>query len=200
MTDLDDHLAEAFERLAERAPHHPNLAAVTRHRVRRRRTITSAALAAGSVAVVTGVLAGVPGRSPDRSDPAVPVAPACENAVTRGVLPSWARTGFSEPEPVMPFARSAGGDVVAVLFGDQLAAPPRPDVANKVLWVWRQLPAAPADIHLTARRNGTGPVVTAGLPSPAGPSYVDLPTPGCWRLTLSWPGGRDTIDLSVVAP
>jgi len=28
-----------------------------------------------------------------------------------------------------------------------------------------------------------------------GPSLVDLPAPGCWRLTLSWWGRRDSLDL-----
>jgi hypothetical protein len=201
MTNLDDQLAETFERLADRAPHHPDLARATRRRVRRRRTvITAAVLAAGSVVAVTGLASGLLGGAQDRSVPAVTVVPSCESNLTRAVLPEWARTGFSDAEPVMPFARSAHGDVVAILFVDELAAPPRADVANKVLWVWRRLPADPATIHATARLNGTGPIVTAGLPTPAGPSYVNLPAPGCWRLTLTWPGGRDTIDLRVLAP
>ena len=100
----------------------------------------------------------------------------------------------------MPFVRSTSGNVVAILFGGQLTSPPRPDVSNKVLWVWRELPAALPDIKATARLDGTGPPVTDGLPAPAGPSSVDLPAPGCWRVTLSWPGGSDTIDLHAVAP
>ena len=202
MNDLDDELVGAFERLAEGAPHHPDLAGATRRRARRQRLRTVAGLVAASAAIaVAGVWMlpdGLFDRSKGTSDVAVGVVPACESTVTRAVLPEWARTGFSDPEPVMPFVRSASGNVVGILFTDELASPLRPDVANKVLWVWRQLPADPMTIHATARLNGTGPVVTAGLPTPAGPSYVDLPSPGCWRLTLTWTGGSDTIDLRAV--
>jgi hypothetical protein len=34
--------------------------------------------------------------------------------------------------------------------------------------------------------------VVAGGP---GPSIVDVPSPGCWRMTLSWSGRRNTLDL-----
>ena len=34
----------------------------------------------------------------------------------------------------------------------------------------------------------------------AGPSIVDLPDPGCWRLTLRWGKHRDTIDLVYERP
>ena len=29
-------------------------------------------------------------------------------------------------------------------------------------------------------------------------SIIDLPQPGCWRLSLTWPGKTDTIDLVYV--
>jgi hypothetical protein len=29
-----------------------------------------------------------------------------------------------------------------------------------------------------------------------GPSIVDLPAPGCWRLTLRWAGRADQVDLA----
>jgi len=203
MNDLDDQLAGAFERLAERAPHHPDLAGLTRRRARRRRTITATVLAAAPVLAATGlwVLPNGPFHSKGGTgDVAVTSEPPCQSVVTRAVLPEWARTGFSDAKPVMPFVRSASGKVVAILFTGDLASPPRKDVANKVLWVWQQPPADVTSIHASARLNGTGPVVTAGLPTPAGPSYVDLPSPGCWRLTLTWPGGSDSIDLRAVPP
>jgi hypothetical protein len=152
--------------------------------------------------VLTGLLVmpnGLFNDSKHTSDAAVAPVPPCRTSVTKTVLPEWARTGFSDPKPVMPFVTSASGNVVAILFGNELSAPPRPDVANKVLWVWHQYPAD-LNIRASARLDGTGPVITAGLPTPAGPSYVDLPSPGCWRLTLSWTGGSDTIDLRVLTP
>jgi hypothetical protein len=204
MNDLEDQLTGAFERLAEQAPHHPDLAGTTRRRGRRRRMNTVAAVAAASLAaVVTGLLAAP--NSPFHgsrhdSDIAVAPSPPCRSAVTHGVLPEWARGGFSDPRPVMPFVTSASGNVVGILFGDPLSSPPRPDIANKVLWVWHDLPADTTTLHASARLNGTGPVVTTGLPSPLGPSYVDLPAPGCWRLSLTWAGGSDTIDLQALTP
>lgn len=204
MNDLDDQLADALERLAGSAPHHPDLAGAVRrrHRAQRRQLTVGFGVAVASAVAVLVVLLMVPGGpfrgSHDVSQVAVGVAAPCQSRLTNAVLPIWARSGFSEPRPVMPFVRSASGNVVAIQFNDKLSSPPRPDVANKVLWVWHRLPADITKLHAGARLNGTGPVVTTGLPTPLGPSYVDLPAPGCWRLTLSWPGGSDTIDLRVL--
>jgi hypothetical protein len=148
------------------------------------------------VVLANGPLDGSKGTS----DPAVAVTPNCESTVTREVLPEWARAGFSEPEPVMPFVRSASGNVVAILFEDELTSPAAPNDANKVLWVWNRLPTDVTLIHAVARLDGTGPAVTKGVPTPAGPSSVELPAPGCWRLSLTWPGGSDSIDLRTVSP
>jgi hypothetical protein len=193
--DLDQRLTDAFERLADHAPQRPDWVATTRRRVRQRRAAGVAALSAVSVAAAAAVAIPLGAFRDDQKTVAVAGAAACESTVTRAVLPEWARTGFSDPEPVMPFVRSASGNVVAILFGPGLAAPARPDEGNKVLWVWKELPAAVPDIHAAARLEGTGPVVTSGLPSPVGPSAVNLAARGCWRVTLSWPGGSDTIDL-----
>ena len=204
MNDLDDVLSGALRQLADRAPHDPDLATTIRRRVRRRRLVlASAAAVATSAVAVTGVVAlpdgGLRG-SPAASSGTVTAAPSCSAPGTRALLPEWARGGFSDPEPVMPFVLSSSGNVVAILFGDTLTSPPRPDVANKVLWVWRNPPLISTQARMTARLDGTGRPVTAGLPSPVGPSYVDLPAPGCWHVTLTWPGGSDTLKLSVVSP
>ena len=205
MNDLDDQLAGAFERLAEQAPHHPDLAGSTRRRARRRRGNTVVGLLGASLAAgLTGLLVipGGPFADHTSSGPDVGVAsaPPCRSTTTRGVLPSWARGGFSDPKPVMPYVSSATGNVVGILFTDRLSSPPRADINNKVLWVWRTYPVDPTTLKVTARLDGTGPAVTAGLPIPLGPSYVDLPSPGCWRLTLTWDGGSDTIDLQAFTP
>jgi hypothetical protein len=196
---MSDDLSAALERLADRAPHDPGLAGAVRRRARRgrRRRLTVGAAALAVVAAAGGfrLLNDGPGVAT-----VVPAAvPACRSDVTRGVLPEWARTGFSDPEPVMPFVRSASGNVVAILFAGALYSPPRADPANKVLWTWHDLPS-PAGLRVTARLEGTGPATSVGLPVPAGPSYVDLPAPGCWRLTITWPTGHDTVDLRSVAP
>ena len=111
--------------------------------------------------------------------------------VDRGVLPKWARTGFSAPEPKMPHVVADGGRIAAVLFGDPLTAPPAPDRSNKILWVARKTPEPPAQLTIRATRGDR----TVTRKVDVGPSFVDLP-PGCWRLSLSWTGGNeDTLDL-----
>jgi hypothetical protein len=59
----------------------------------------------------------------------------CHPVVRQRVLPSWARTGFSDPRPRMPHSIARHGRIAALLFGFPLTAPPREDVSNKILWV-----------------------------------------------------------------
>lgn len=126
---------------------------------------------------------------------------ACQATVARGVLPSWARTGFSDPRPRMPHAVARAGTIAALFFGDPLRFPAPKHRSNKVLWVARQTPKAPSDLRISAHRmRGTRPVgrhvirVVRGGP---GPSYLNLPAAGCWRLTLSWSRRRDELDVRV---
>ena len=109
-------------------------------------------------------------------------------------LPTWARAGFQGPPfNTVPYVTSSGGDIVAVLFGSMLAPPPSAtEGQNKVLWVPKD-PSAGAltvDAHLV----GTSENVDIGDIS-FGPSYVDVPKPGCWRLTLHWIGPTETVDI-----
>ena len=43
------------------------------------------------------------------------------------------------------------------------------------------------------------PVARTVLGGP-GPSVVDLPAVGCWRLTLDWGDQMDSLDLEYIAP
>ena len=202
MTDLDRALTDVFTELADSAPHDPALARRVRQRARRRGTATAAGAAAACAVLVAGVAVSEHRRDGSRSAVvATTPTPPCDGTPRSQVLPEWARTGFTDPEPVVPFVRSRSGNVVAILFGGRLWSPPRTDVSNKVLWVWRQMPAGAAgDVTMTAQLVGTGTVVTAGLPRPEGPSTVDLPVPGCWGITLHSPAGTDTIDLDYARP
>jgi hypothetical protein len=119
-------------------------------------------------------------------------ASAC--AIDRGVLPEWARTGFSDPEPKMPHVLSRGGQLMAIIFGDPLTSPPLPDRANKVLWVPRETPLTYTQLAITARQGER----TVKRKVDLGPSYVDLPAAGCWQLTVSWAGHKDSLDLAYV--
>lgn len=90
------------------------------------------------------------------------------------------------------------GDIVAAIFGYPLAVTRPTDSSNKILWVSR--PAGPpGDLRITATRDGTTDPVRRTVPGGPGPSIIDLPQPGCWRLTLTWSGHTDTMNL-VYAP
>jgi hypothetical protein len=128
-----------------------------------------------------------------------PVVGACSASVDHRVLPPWARGGFSDPKPRMPHVLGRSGRIAAILFGYPLRSPPWPRRANKILWVSRTAIETPTALWIHAQRmEGDRPVgepaerVLAGGP---GPSYVNLPQPGCWRLTVSWAGRRDVLDL-----
>ena len=123
-------------------------------------------------------------------------AAACGTKVERGVLPEWARTGFSEKEPRIAHVIGRKGELAAILFGDPLVAPARPDgPSNKILWVARRTPP-PGPMVLTAEQDGRTEQRT--IDSGPGPSGVDLPA-GCWHVKARWPGGEDELDLTYAA-
>jgi len=143
-----------------------------------------AARRSAGLILALALLAGCGGSS-NKAD-----ASAC--AVDRGVLPEWARTGFSDPKPKMPHVVGDSGAIAAVIFGDPLVAPPAPDRSNKTLWVARETPPPPAQLTIHATNGDQALTRKVDV----GPSFVDLP-PGCWRLSLSWTGGhKDTLDLA----
>jgi hypothetical protein len=149
-------------------------------------------LAAAALAGATGC------REEDREAPA-PRAAACVGKVLRGPIPAWADAGFSRPRPPMPHAISREGKLAALLLGDPLSSPPARGRANKILWVPRRAPRSASDLRIRARRYAgdslVGPVVTRVVQGGPGPSIVNLPAPGCWRLRLAWSGEIDRIDL-----
>ena len=54
---------------------------------------------------------------------------------TRRCSPTWARAGFSDDRPVMPYALGASDRIAAIVFGYPLLAPPGKTRNNKILWV-----------------------------------------------------------------
>jgi hypothetical protein len=139
--------------------------------------------------------------TPARATPAqsTPAATACAAKIPVRLLPPWARAGFSDPRPHMPFVLSAKGQIGAIVWGDPLLAPPAKDRSNKILWV-SHAPFKPGggDLRISAQRIAAGKPVGAPLARSVmggpGPSIVDLPA-GCWHLTLSWWDQADTMDL-----
>jgi hypothetical protein len=129
-------------------------------------------------------------------------APACHSAVHHGVLPTWARTGFSAPRPRLPHVIGRSGEIAALVFGYPLHSPPRKDRGNKILWVSRRAVKPLSDLRIRAQRmegrRRVGRPVTRVVVGGPGPSGINLPAPGCWRLTLRWSGRADELDLRYV--
>jgi hypothetical protein len=144
------------------------------------------------VAVLAFLATGCGGGDHERAAAGSP----CGAGVDRGVLPKWARTGFSDPKPRMPHVLGDNGRIVAIIFGEPLFAPPSPDRGNKILWV-SHAPVRPlSDLRIRAERDGQ--VVNRVVRGGPGPSLIDLPEAGCWHMTLRWSGRSDTLDLRYV--
>jgi hypothetical protein len=125
--------------------------------------------------------------------------PACHSVVRHGVLPTWARTGFSDPRPRLPHVLGRSGEIAALVFGYPLRSPPAKERSNKILWVSRRDVRPLSDLRIHAQRmHGRRPVgrpATRVVQGGPGPSGINLPAPGCWRLTLRWSGRMDELDL-----
>jgi hypothetical protein len=135
-----------------------------------------------------------PGSSAPGSGAPGTAAAGCAD-VRPAVLPVWARAGFSDPEPRMPYVLGHRGQIAAVLFGLPFQAPPPADHNNKILWVPRVTQDLGDTLRIEARLDGAGPPVVREVPGGPGPSVIDLPRPGCWHLTLHWSGLTDTLEL-----
>jgi hypothetical protein len=150
-----------------------------------------------AVPLIAAVAAAAAPASAGSSAPA-----ACHSAVHHGVLPTWARTGFSDPRPRLPHVIGRSGEIAALIFGYPLRSPPGKDRSNKILWVSRRDVKPLSDLRIRAQRmegrRRVGRPVTRVVVGGPGPSGIDLPAPGCWRLTLRWSGRSDRLDLRYV--
>jgi hypothetical protein len=143
------------------------------------------------------------GSSPPSNALSSSVASPCDGRIDRGVLPVWARDGFSDREPRMPHVMSKSGQVVAIILGDPLSSPPSAGHSNKILWVatdaWTS-PTAEISAQRMVGATRVGSPVERPLDGGLGPSIIDLPDAGCWRLTLTLTERTDTLDLEYVHP
>lgn len=123
----------------------------------------------------------------------------CTPDVRSGVLPVWMRAGFSK-NPRIPYVLGMNRLVGGVLFGNPLRSPPAAGRSNKILWVPRRYSKTVAALWIRMQQmDGThmvGAPVRKIIANGPGPSIIDVPSPGCWRFTLSWSGTRDTLDLT----
>jgi hypothetical protein len=159
-----------------------------------RGTLGALLTAALSAIVIAGC--GASGPSPSRVS-------ACASQVRTGVLPQWARGGFSDPKPRMPYELGRAGNIAALVWGFPLLSPPPHTHNNKILWVSRVTAQPGSDLRIAAQQmQGTHPLgapVSRTVMGGPGPSIINLPASGCWRLTLRWSGRVDSLDLDYVA-
>jgi hypothetical protein len=94
--------------------------------------------------------------------------------------------------------------VAAILFSYPLRAGNPTGRRNKILWIVKQ-PRNGSPLRIVAHPLGSArPVVRLAFPANSSPgeiypSYVDVPSAGCWRLTLRWAGHVDRIALRYLA-
>jgi hypothetical protein len=124
---------------------------------------------------------------------------SCVSSIVTGPLPTWARAGFSPSDVAVPHVTGVSGDIVGVVFGDPLVAPPSAAHGNKILWVPRvplhvqSAIAADNDLHIRATLNGTSTTADRTVVGGPGPSLIDLPAAGCWTMNLTWSGRTDAV-------
>lgn len=168
------------------APPVDRIVTAARRRARRVRIVQVAGTVVAVAALATAVWWGV---HPEQG-PLLSAAPACPAVVPAAVLPDWARGGFTEPRPVMPYVLGQRGEIVAILWGE-LTEPRTDGRTNKILWVAREHTTEP--FIITARLGTTA--VTTTMQQGPGPSTIDVPGPGCWTFDLRWGTHQDTLVL-----
>jgi hypothetical protein len=166
------------------------------------KTVVTAALAVGVLALG----ARLPGSSSEaaaRMGVRAAVSGCGTTRIVHGAVPAWTAPAFadgSSRRPPWPHAVSALANVVAVVFGYPLRAGHPTNPANKILWIMRQ-PRNGSPLTITAKpMHGSSGAVRSVWPADSSPgeiypSYVNVPRPGCWKLSLRWAGHTDSIEL-----
>ncbi len=173
-----------------------------RDRHRKRVTTIRRTAALLALTLLTAACTAKPSVVKTPAAAAVSEPAACTPVVRQDELPVWARGGFSGDTKVA-HTMGRSGQIVAVLFGYPLKQPPAEGRSNKIQWVASPSSGhqgADPDLVIQARLNATGDPVERRISGGPGPSIVDLPQAGCWRLALSWGGRTDSLDLEYSAP
>ena len=153
------------------------------------------------------VACGGSGPAPARSSSSSAGVRCVPAAIHRGAPPRWTAAAWSDSSPgfTVPYALASNGGAGAFFFAHSLRAGHPTNPANKVLWIVR-LPRDGHPLTITAHLSGhPSEHVQSSWPADSEPgeiypSYVDLPKPGCWRLSLAWGPHRASIDVEVVRP
>jgi hypothetical protein len=181
----------------EAVPAHELAAAGSRRR-RSRRVVAIVASSTAVAAAAVGIPLALNADSPSHGPAIVSPPPAtCVDPVPSGVLPTWARAGFSDPKPRMPYVLGDNGDIVAIVWAQPLASPPSRDYNNKILWASR---VGSGTLHITATLADGSTTANRRVEGAPGPSIINLPEPGCWHLALRWGSTTDSLNLQYDAP
>ena len=152
-----------------------------RARLRRRRIIGAVATLTAVAIVGIGIPVALGSHSTRTGTGATGATTSPAGCVTRvpsRVLPTWARDGFSEAKPRMPYVLGDSGNIAAILFADPLLYPPPNNPANKVLWVSRVSYGWGAPLHITATLADGSMTAHRVVEGGPGPSYLNLPAVG----------------------
>jgi hypothetical protein len=205
----DELPAPPIDNVLRRLGKEPAAVTATRRRVRRPDTGGVITTVSSAIAVLA---IGALGHHPRASRVSPLTRPSTQRVVAggcgatklyRGQPPAWTAPAFSDNSQgplAWPFAIGDRGTVVAVMFGFPLRAGDPTNPADKVLWIMR-LARHGSPLEISARPLHAGaPVIRHSWPADSGPgeiypSYVNVPTRGCWRLTLRWARHTDRIDL-----
>lgn len=145
--------------------------------------------------VLAALLLGACGSSTSHRSAAV--AGGCGTTILhRGSGPAWA--AGSNPPTETPYTAGARDTAAAFIFAHPLRAGNPTNPRNKILWIVRT-PGFGLTIRATPLHTTT-PTITVKANDSAGaeiyPSYVNVPKPGCWHMTISWATHTDSVDLN----
>ncbi len=159
-----------------------------------------------AIVVVSLLLASCGESNQASTQRAVASAPArcVPAAVHNGAPPRWTAAAWSDSSPGfrVPYSLASGHTAAAFFFASKLRAGHPSNPSNKVLWIVRY-PRNGHPLEITARL-GRDPAEVVRISRPADsspgeihPSDVDLPSPGCWHLQLTWGSHRANLDIRV---
>lgn len=204
--DTDEFITTTMRRVADAARPPAGAAYVPMPAPARRRILPVAvAAAAATVAAVTVAAVTWTGDSDSGSPTGLGSSDAATTTGCRldyqpAPLPEWARAGFTPPDQAVPYVLGDRGDMAAILWDTHhpLEAPPAAGENNKILWVAR-VGAADGPLEIRATLEGSGRTVSRVVSPAPGPSGIDLPSPGCWSVDLTWGSHSDHLMLGYAA-
>ena len=100
--------------------------------------------------VAFGCVVVAPFFAASAPSPEAAVSSTCHPQISHSVIPVWARAGFSDSHPRIPYALGRSGRIVAILFGYPRRSPVAPHRNNKILWVSRTPPTTSTALWIRA--------------------------------------------------